>query len=444
VLAKCDALDGAVDGMVQDVQGCQSAFSLANDVVTCAAGQAPDGTCLSAVQKTALAKMFAGPKNSAGKALYSDWPWTNGIYGASWRGYMTGTTNGAGTGTSKWIEERGEGLFHICLEVDDIDGMLAQLKAKSVRLINEEPRTAADGKKYVLRRKPPGKLLPSAHAVDREYRVIKALHPTGFPVAKPHVLCEDESVIGTAFYVMDYVEGRVLWDPALPDMTREQRAAIWDEQNRVIAQLHLVDYRKVGLEDFGKPGNYIGRQVERWSKQYRASETQRIEAMDNLIGWLPKNIPPEAGTTVVHGDFRLDNTIFHPTEPRILAVLDWELSTLGDPLADFAYHCMSWHIAPDKFRGMAGLDLAQLGIPGEAEYVKKYCERTRRTFIEPSHWDFYLAYNLFRIAAICQGIAKRVLDGTAASQHAQEAASKTVPLAQLGWQQAEKILRRAA
>jgi len=304
--------------------------------------------------------------------------------------------------------------------------------------------SAADGRKYVLRRKPPGKLLPSAHAVDREFKVISALSKIGFPVARPHVLCADESVIGTAFYVMDYVEGRVLWDPALPGMTREQRAAIWDEQNRVMAQLHLVDYRKVGLEDFGKPGNYIGRQVERWSKQYRASETQRIEAMDNLIGWLPKNIPPEAGTTVVHGDFRLDNAIFHPSEARILAVLDWELSTLGDPLADFAYHCMSWHIAPDKFRGMAGLDLAQLGIPGEAEYVKKYCERTRRTFIEPSHWDFYLAYNLFRIAAICQGIAKRVLDGTAASQHAQEAASKTVPLAQLGWQQAERILRRAA
>ncbi len=304
--------------------------------------------------------------------------------------------------------------------------------------------SAADGRKYALRRKPPGKLLPSAHAVDREFKVISALSKIGFPVARPHVLCEDESVIGTAFYVMDYVEGRVLWDPALPGMTKAARAAIWDEQNRVIAKLHCIDYRAVGLEDFGKPGNYIGRQVERWSKQYRASETQRIEAMDNLIGWLPKNIPPEAGTTVVHGDFRLDNTIFHPTEARILAVLDWELSTLGDPLADFAYHCMSWHIAPDKFRGMAGLDLAQLGIPGEAEYVKKYCERTKRTFIDPSHWDFYLAYNLFRIAAICQGIAKRVLDGTAASQHAQEAASKTVPLAQLGWQQAEKILRRAA
>ena len=304
--------------------------------------------------------------------------------------------------------------------------------------------TAADGRKYVLRRKPPGKLLPSAHAVEREYKVISALSKVGFPVARPHVLCEDEAVIGTAFYVMDYVEGRVLWDPALPGMTKAERAAIWDEQNRVIALLHSIDYRAIGLEDFGKPGNYIGRQVERWSKQYRASETQRIEAMDNLIGWLPKNIPPEAGTTVVHGDFRLDNTIFHAGEARILAVLDWELSTLGDPLADFAYHCMSWHIPPDKFRGMGGLPIEELGIPSEASYVKRYCERTRRAAIDPVVWDFYLAYNLFRIAAICQGIAKRVLDGTAASQHAQEAASKTVPLAQLGWQQAEKILRRAA
>jgi aminoglycoside phosphotransferase (APT) family kinase protein len=303
---------------------------------------------------------------------------------------------------------------------------------------------ASDGRRFVLRRKPPGKLLPSAHAVDREYKVIKALHPTGFPVAKPHVLCEDDAVIGTAFYVMDYVEGRVLWDPALPGMTKAQRAAIWDEQNRVIAQLHGIDYRAVGLEDFGKPGNYIGRQVERWSKQYRASETQRIEAMDNLIAWLPKNIPPEAGTTVVHGDFRLDNTIFHPTEARILAVLDWELSTLGDPLADFAYHCMSWHIPPDKFRGIGGLPIAELGIPAEADYLSSYLRRTRRAAIDGRVWEFYLAYNLFRIAAICQGIAKRVLDGSAASQHAQEEASKTVPLAGLGWQQVEKILRRAA
>jgi aminoglycoside phosphotransferase (APT) family kinase protein len=297
---------------------------------------------------------------------------------------------------------------------------------------------------YVLRRKPPGKLLPSAHAVDREFKVISALHKVGFPVARPQVLCEDASIIGTAFYVMDFVAGRVLWDPALPGMTREQRAAIWDEKNRVISQLHRIDYRAVGLEDFGKPGNYIARQVERWSKQYRASETQRIEAMDNMIGWLPGNIPPEAGTSVVHGDFRLDNTIFHPAEPRILAVLDWELSTLGDPLADFAYHCMGFHIPPDKFRGVAGLNLKELGIPGESDYVAKYLKRTGRNPIDPSHWDFYLAYNLFRIAAICQGIAKRVVDGTAASQHAQEAASKTVPLAELGWQQVEKILRRAA
>jgi aminoglycoside phosphotransferase (APT) family kinase protein len=298
--------------------------------------------------------------------------------------------------------------------------------------------------KYVLRRKPPGKLLPSAHAVDREYRVIKALFETGFPVARPHVLCEDESVIGTAFYVMDFVAGRVLWDPALPGMTREERAAVWDEKNRTISKLHSLDYRQLGLEDFGKPGNYIARQVERWSRQYRASETQRIESMDNMIGWLPGNIPPEAGTSVVHGDFRLDNTIFHPSEPKILAVLDWELSTLGDPLADFAYHCMGFHIPPDKFRGVAGLDLAALGIPNETQYVARYLQRTGRNSIDPSHWDFYLAYNLFRIAAICQGIAKRVVDGTAASQHAQEAATKTVPLADLGWQQVEKILRRAA
>jgi aminoglycoside phosphotransferase (APT) family kinase protein len=304
--------------------------------------------------------------------------------------------------------------------------------------------TAADGKKYALRRKPPGKLLPSAHAVDREFKVIKALHQTGFPVAKPHVLCEDDSVIGTAFYVMDCVEGRVLWDQSLPGMTKSGRFAIWDELNRVVAELHKIDYRTVGLESFGKPGSYIERQVARWSKQYRASETGRVEAMNNLIEWLPKNIPPETGTTVVHGDYRLDNTIFHPTEPRILAVLDWELSTLGDPLADFAYHCMSWHIPPGQFRGVAGLDLDQLGIPQEADYVARYLERTGRTGINPSHWDFYLAYNLFRMAAILQGILKRVIDGTAASAHARDAGQRARPMAELGWQQVEKILRRAA
>lgn len=304
--------------------------------------------------------------------------------------------------------------------------------------------TAADGKKYALRRKPAGKLLPSAHAVDREFRVISALHKVGFPVARPHVLCEDDSVIGTAFYVMDCVEGRVLWDQSLPGMERAERAAIWDELNAVMAKLHLVDYRAVGLEGFGKQGDYIARQVARWTKQYQASETQKIEAMDNLIAWLPKNIPPETGTTVVHGDYRLDNTIFHPTEPRILAVLDWELSTLGDPLADFAYHCMSWHIPPGQFRGIAGLDLDQLGIPREEQYVELYCKRTGRAGIDRSHWDFYMAYNLFRIAAILQGIAKRVVDGTAASAHARDAGARAKPMAELGWQQVEKILRRAA
>jgi aminoglycoside phosphotransferase (APT) family kinase protein len=304
--------------------------------------------------------------------------------------------------------------------------------------------SAADGRKYVLRRKPPGKLLPSAHAVDREYRVIQALHPAGFPVARPHLLCEDESVVGTAFYVMDYVAGRVLWDQSLPGMSPPERAAIWDELNDVIARLHRFDYRALGLETFGKPGNYIGRQVARWTRQYQASETERIEAMDNLIAWLPENIPPETGTSVVHGDFRLDNDIFHPAEPRILAVLDWELSTLGDPLADFAYHCMSWHIPPGQFRGIAGLDLPSLGIPTETQYVARYCDRTGRGAIDPSHWDFYLAYNLFRIAAILQGIMKRVVDGTAASAHARDAGQRARPMAELGWRQAQKILRRAA
>jgi aminoglycoside phosphotransferase (APT) family kinase protein len=330
---------------------------------------------------------------------------------------------------------------------EHIQGLRGPLQVEQFKGGQSNPTyriAGADGKKYVLRRKPPGKLLPSAHAVDREYRVIRALHATGFPVARPYVLCEDESITGTAFYVMDCVEGRVLWDQSLPGMSRAQRAEVWDELNNVIARLHLVDYRAAGLEDFGKPGDYVARQVARWSKQYQASETAKIEAMDNLIAWLPKNIPPASATSVVHGDFRLDNAIFHPTEPRILAVLDWELSTIGDSLADFSYHCMSWHIPPGQFRGIAGLDLEQLGIPSEAVYVKRYCERTKRAGIDPSTWDYYMAYNLFRMAAILQGIAKRVLDGTAASTHAAEAGARAPLLAGLGWKQVEKILRRAA
>jgi aminoglycoside phosphotransferase (APT) family kinase protein len=308
---------------------------------------------------------------------------------------------------------------------------------------NPTYRVTAGGRRYALRRKPPGKLLPSAHAVDREFKVIKALHSVGFPVARPYVLCEDPEVIGTAFYLMDCMEGRVLWDQSLPGMSNAERRAVYEEMNRVIALLHGVDYNAVGLADFGKAGSYIERQVGRWTKQYLASETQKIEAMDKLIAWLPKNIPATGETTIVHGDYRLDNTVFHATEPRLIAVLDWELSTLGDPLADFAYHCMSWHTPPGKFRGIGGLPLEELGIPTEREYAEMYFKRTGRKGVDPSVWDYYMAYNLFRIAAILQGIAKRVVDGTAASTHAADAGGRAPQLAELGWKQVEKILKRA-
>ena len=281
------------------------------------------------------------------------------------------------------------------------------------------------------------KLPTSAHAVDREYTVMTALGKTGFPVPKTYLLCEDDSVIGTAFYVMDCVEGRVLWDQSLPGMTPAERGAIYDEMNRVIAALHSVDYQAIGLADYGRPGNYFARQIKRWSEQYRASETERIEAMDNLIAWLPDNIPEGDETSIVHGDYRLDNMIFHPTEPRVLAVLDWELSTLGHPLADFSYHCMSWHIPPGAFRGIAGLDHAALGIPSEADYIASYCQRTGRAGI--AHWDFYLAFGLFRIAAILQGIAKRALEGTAASAQAVETGKRARPMAEMGWVHAERV-----
>lgn len=295
---------------------------------------------------------------------------------------------------------------------------------------------------YVLRRKPPGKLLPSAHAVDREFRVIAALADTDVPVARAWCLCEDESVIGTAFYVMDCVQGRVLWEPTLPGMQAAERAAIYDDMNRVIAALHTVDYAAVGLEDFGKPGNYFERQIARWSKQYRASETETIDAMERLIEWLPANIPPGEETSIVHGDYRLDNIIYAPDAPRIAAVLDWELSTLGHPLADFAYHCMTWHVPAGVFRGLGGADLAESGIPAEADYVETYCRRTGRDPIDPDHWDFYLAYNMFRLAAILQGIMGRVVDGTAASRQAEEMGRAARPLAELSWAQVQKILAR--
>jgi len=294
--------------------------------------------------------------------------------------------------------------------------------------------------RYVLRAKPgpAAKLLPSAHAVEREFRVITALGKAGMPVPRTFCLCEDENVIGRSFYVMDYVEGRVLWEQSLPGMTRPERAAIYDEMNRVIAALHRLDYGAAGLSDYGKPGNYFARQIARWSRQYQASETSKIAAMDRLIEWLPGNIPPGEATAVVHGDYRMDNLVFHPREPKVLAILDWELSTLGHPLADFSYHCMSWHIPPGQFRGIAGLDLEALGIPRESQYIASYCERTGREKIE--HWDFYLAYNLFRIAAILQGVMKRGLDGTAASAEALDAGARAGPLAELGWRYAEKAM----
>jgi aminoglycoside phosphotransferase (APT) family kinase protein len=305
---------------------------------------------------------------------------------------------------------------------------------------NPTYRLTAPSGRYVLRRKPPGKLLASAHAVDREYRVITALGKTGFPVPRSFGLSEDESVIGTAFYVMDCVEGRVLWNQQLPDLPREERTAIFDAMNSVIAQLHQIDYLAVGLESFGRPGNYLQRQIDRWSKQYRLSETERIEAMDNLIEWLPQNIPDEAASSIVHGDYRMDNMIFHPTEPRVLAVIDWELSTLGNPLADFAYHMMYWRLDPDTFRGLAGTDFAAAGIPSEAEYVSAYCRRTGRETIP--HWDTYIAYNMFRLAAILQGIMKRFLDGTAANRKAEESGRRTRAVAEAGWHQVEAMLRR--
>jgi aminoglycoside phosphotransferase (APT) family kinase protein len=300
--------------------------------------------------------------------------------------------------------------------------------------------TAADGERYVLRKKPAGTLLPSAHAVDREFRVIRALHGSDVPVARPLCLCTDERVLGTMFYVMGYASGRNLWDPTLPGMTPTERAALYEEMNRVMAALHTLDYAARGLGEYGKPGNYFARQIARWSGQYRASETERIEAMEKLLSWLPANIPAGDETCLVHGDYRLDNLIFDSDSPRMLAVVDWELSTLGHPLADFSYHAMLWRIPAGEAGGLLGLDLRALGIPGEADYIAAYCERTGRAAIEPRVWEFCMAYNLFRIACIRQGILKRVLEGTAASAHARESGSQARSTAEWAWRQVEEHL----
>ena len=288
--------------------------------------------------------------------------------------------------------------------------------------------TAGSGT-YVLRRKPPGVLLKSAHAVDREFKVINALQDTDVPVPKTFLLCEDDSIIGSMFYIMEYLEGRIFWDPSLPEISSNaERTAIYDEMNRVLSALHMVDIDAVGLRDYGAPGNYFERQIGRWTKQYRASETDTVDAMEKLIEWLPENIPADDGTvTLAHGDYRLDNMMFHPNEPRVIAVLDWELSTLGHPLADLAYQCMGWAMPGT----LLGVDRAALGIPSDEDYIAAYCKRTGRDGID--NWNFYLAFCYFRLAGILQGIKKRAQIGTASSDEAKAKGEMVKPLAEMGW-----------
>ena len=296
---------------------------------------------------------------------------------------------------------------------------------------NPTYKIITESKNLVLRRKPPGKLLPSAHAVDREYKVITALYETDVPVPKTYGLCENDDVAGTAFFVMDFLDGDLFWDPMIPSMTNTDRTEIYKNKNKTLAKLHSVDYKKIGLEDYGKPGNYVARQVSRWSKQYRASETDNIEAMNNLIDWLPKNIPDDDETTIVHGDYRLDNMILKNNE--VIGILDWELSTLGHPIADFSYHCLSWR-TQEAFWDQA--KLKELGIPSEREYMEMYCENSGKDLSK--NWEFYMAFNMFKIAGILQGILGRVRDGTAASKHAEERGNMVFPLSEAAWSTIEE------
>jgi len=291
---------------------------------------------------------------------------------------------------------------------------------------------------YVLRRKPPGMLLPGAHSVEREFRVLSALGAQGYPVARVHALCEDETVIGTPFYVMDMVEGRIFWEAQLPGLSNDERSAAFDSMNAAIARLHVYDPDTIGLGDYGKPGGFVERQVARWSKQYEHdSAAGRVEAMDRLVDWLEKHLPPDSGrSSVVHGDFRCDNLIFDFSEPEIRAVIDWELSTLGDPASDFTYHLLMYRMPSDLFAGLAGKDLNSLGIPSEEDYVSAYCRRTGREGLP--HKDYLVVFNLFRLAAILHGIRGRIARGTASSTHAAETAAKLEPLADLAWAEAQK------
>jgi aminoglycoside phosphotransferase (APT) family kinase protein len=301
---------------------------------------------------------------------------------------------------------------------------------------NPTYKIVAKSGNYVLRRKPFGPLLPSAHAVDREYKVIAGLHPMGYPVAKPYGLCTDDSVIGSWFYIMDMVEGRTIWDGAMPGSNPTERRAVYGAMIDTLAALHSVDVEAAGLSDYGKPGNYFGRQVDRWTKQYRLSETEVMPEMERLITWLPATLPEQTRTSVVHGDYRIDNMIFHATEPKVLAVLDWELGTLGDPLADFTYVAMAWVTDNGGRSGVQDLDRAALGIPELDEMTARYCAATGRDSIPDLNW--YFAYNFFRLAGIIQGIKKRVIDGTANSSHAKDMSERVFPLAETAWKFAVK------
>src|ERR1700739_2325959 len=322
---------------------------------------------------------------------------------------------------------------------DHVDGFRGPLAAErfECRQCNPTYNIAAASGPYVLRRKPLGHLLPSAHAVDREYRVIRSLAHTAVPVPRVYALCEDDAIIGSTFYVMEFLDGRVFWDQRLSGLTPVERRVMFDSMNAVIAALHSVDQMAVGLTEFGRPGNYMARQIRRWSKQYQASEIEPQPAMDALIEWLPRRLPPEEAPRIVHGDYRMDNLVFHKTEPRVIGVLDWELSTIGDPLADFAYPPMTWRVTPELFPGLAGVDFANLGIPTEEEYVAAYCQHTDRGPIPD--WDFYIVYSLFRLAAIMQGIAKRAIEGTAASDEAAELGRRARPVGEQAWALARSL-----
>jgi aminoglycoside phosphotransferase (APT) family kinase protein len=325
---------------------------------------------------------------------------------------------------------------------ENVRGYAGPLEVRQFKGGQSNPtyKLVTPSRSYVLRRKPPGLLLKSAHAVDREYRVITALFAQGFPVAETFGLCTDEAVIGTWFYIMDCVEGRVIWDGTFPDVPTADRRRYFEAMCETMAHLHSIDPVKAGLEDFGKPGNYFLRQIGRWSKQYLDDEAAgRVPEMDRLVEWLPANIPPGDETAIVHGDYRCDNMIFHATEPKVLAVLDWELSTLGHPLADFSYHLMMYRMPPTGTVGLTEVDLGAMNIPTEQDYIAMYCARVGRDPADvTANMDFYIAYNMFRLAAIVHGIRGRVVRGTASNAHAKAMSATVEPLARLAWEQAQK------